>query len=39
MDEPIIIRIHDHYAAYLNGKFICSGDTKKEVEDELKEGK
>ena len=39
MNEPIIIRIRGHYEAYLNGKFICSGDTKREVEDELKEGK
>lgn len=35
-NEPIIIPVHGHYEAYLNGKFICSGDTEGEVERELK---
>lgn len=30
-----IIHVMDHYEAYMNGKFICSGDTKTEVEREL----
>jgi hypothetical protein len=34
-NEPIIIPVRGHYEAYLNGKFICSGDTKGEVEREL----
>lgn len=37
MENYDIRHIGDHYAAYLNGKFICSGDTKSEVEKELKE--
>lgn len=37
MNEPIIIPAHGHYEAYLNGKFICSGDIKIEVESELKD--
>lgn len=36
MNNPIIIHVREHYEAYLNGKFICSGDTKGEVERELK---
>jgi hypothetical protein len=35
-NEPIIIRVRDHYEAYLNGELICSGDTKGEVERELR---
>lgn len=34
MSEPTIIHIMDHYEAYLNGKFICSGDTHNEAETE-----
>lgn len=30
-----IINVRGHYEAYLNGKFICSGDTPKEVAKEL----
>ena len=37
MYESIIIPVRGHYEAYLNGKFICSGDTEAEVERELKE--
>ena len=37
INEPIIISIRGHYEAYFNGKFICSGDTRAEVEKELKE--
>ena len=36
MEDYIIIHDGDHYAAYLDGKFICSGDTRSEVEKELK---
>lgn len=39
MEEYNIIPAREHYEAYdSNGKFICSGDTKAEVERELKEG-
>ena len=37
MDNYDIIHINGHYEAYLHGKFICSGDTKAEVEKELRE--
>jgi hypothetical protein len=37
MEDPIIIPVNGHYEAYLNGKFICSGDTRSEAERELKE--
>lgn len=30
-----IIHVIDHYEAYLNGEFICSGDTKAEVERDV----
>lgn len=33
--EYDIINVRGHYEAYLNGKFICSGDTIKEVIKEL----
>jgi hypothetical protein len=36
MEDLIIIPVNGHYEAYLNGKFICSGDTESEVERELK---
>jgi hypothetical protein len=36
MDKYDIIPVRGHYEAYLNGKFICSGDTESEVESELK---
>ena len=28
---PEIRHVHGHYEAYLNGKFICSGDTWNET--------
>lgn len=37
MENYDIRHVGDHYAAYLDGKFICSGDTRSEVESELKE--
>ena len=38
MDDYNIIPIMEHYEAYdRNGKFICSGDTRTEVENELME--
>ena len=33
--EYEIINVRGHYEAYLNGKFICSGDSIKEVIKEL----
>ena len=30
-----IINVHGHYEGYINGKFICSGDTYPEVAREL----
>ena len=35
METYDIRHIGDHYAAYLNGEFVCSGDTRSEVEREL----
>jgi hypothetical protein len=36
--NPDIRHVNGHYEAYdRNGKFICSGDSKTEVENELKE--
>lgn len=29
--------VKGHYEAYENGKFICSGDTIREVEEDLRE--
>lgn len=29
-----IIHVMDHYEAYINGNFICSGDTLNEAETE-----
>ena len=38
--NPDIRPINGHYEAYdRNGKFICSGDSRSEVERELEEGK
>ncbi len=37
MENYDIRHIGDHYAAYLHGQFICSGDTRSEVERELEE--
>lgn len=37
MNDYDIRHIGDHYAAYLHGQFICSGDTKSEVKRELEE--
>lgn len=38
-----IIAVMDHYHGYVNGKFICSGDTQtevaKDVEEYLREGR
>ena len=36
MENYKIINVRGHYEAYLNGKFICSGDTIMEVIKELK---
>ena len=33
--EYKIINVHGHYEAYLNGKFVCSGDSVMEVIKEL----
>lgn len=30
-----IIHVMDHYELYIDGEFVCSGDTKKECLDEL----
>ena len=35
MDEYDIIPVREHYEVYLHGQFICSGDTKAEVEREI----
>lgn len=35
MDNYDIIPVRGHYEAYLNGKFVCSGDNKAEVEREI----
>jgi hypothetical protein len=35
-DEPEIKNVRGHYEACKNGEVVCSGDTKKEVADELK---
>ena len=32
-----IRNVHGHYEAYKDGEFMCSGDTRAEVEAELKE--
>ena len=37
MEDYDIIPVRGHYEAYLNGKFICSGDSRDEIERELKE--
>lgn len=34
--EYDIKRIRGHYEAYMQGKFICSGDTETEIKEELK---
>lgn len=34
---PVIVCEHGHYAAYYQGKFLCSGDTYREVERELED--
>ena len=38
MDNYDIIHVNGHYEAYLHGKFICSGDSRAEVEREIEEG-
>jgi hypothetical protein len=35
--EPDIRNVNGHYEAYMNGKFICSGDTRSEIEREVEE--
>lgn len=30
-----IVRVMEHWHAYVEGKFICSGDTQKEVIEEV----
>lgn len=35
--KPVIIHVMDHYEAYMNGKFICSGDTRSEAETDADE--
>jgi len=35
MEKYEIRHIGDHYAAYLNGVFICSGDSRSEIQREL----
>ncbi len=37
MNGITIIPVHGHYEAYLNGKFVCSGDTEAECEKEIYE--
>lgn len=39
MENYDIRHVGDHYAAYLHEQFICSGDSRSEVERELKEVK
>ena len=34
--EYVIVPVMGHYEAYLRGRFICSGDTYAEVENELR---
>lgn len=35
--EPEIICVRGHYEAYFQGKFLCSGDTYREVEKEIED--
>lgn len=35
MNDYDIIHVNGHYEVYRNGKFVCSGDTKAEVEREI----
>lgn len=35
MENYKIIPVRGHYEAYRNGEFVCSGDTKAEVEREI----
>ena len=35
MDDYKIVHEGDHYVAYHNGEFFCSGDTRTEVEREI----
>lgn len=32
-----IINVNGHYEAYIDNVFICSGDTRKECEEDLEE--
>ena len=32
-----IIHVMDHYEVYIQGEFVCSGDRRKETEDEAEE--
>jgi hypothetical protein len=36
-DVVSILHAHEHYSGYVNGKFVVSGDTWKEVHDDLVE--
>jgi hypothetical protein len=35
MNDYKIIPVRGHYEAYVNGRFVCSGDTEMEVEKEI----
>ena len=37
INEVDIILRYGHYEAFIDGHFICSGDTRKECEDEAKD--
>lgn len=34
---PEIKRVKDHYEVYINGKFYCTADSKKEAKKEIEE--
>ena len=36
-DRYIIYKVYDHYELYINGEFWCSGESYREVDDELNE--
>ena len=35
--KPEIRNVNGHYEAYLNGKFVCSGDTRSETKREAEQ--
>lgn len=37
IEDYTIVNVQGHFEAYKDNKFVCSGDTIKEIEDELKE--